>query len=653
MRECRAHASRSEFVGADIALAGNPNVGKSCLFNQLTGVGAIVSNYPGTTVEIMEGNARIGEKIVRVADLPGTYALGTASEDERVAKNYLYEKKPRVIINVVDANLLERNLYLTLQLLETSIPVVVALNFFEEASDVGRRVNAEKLEEILGVPVVPVDALRGAGIHELAAIVGKLLKTRVKQKSFKTRHCVHIEEAVKKICKIVRHPIIPERVFALQLIENDADAWKWVEEKAREVKKIIEKHSKQCDLAVEVSRERHGQAALIAKKVVERKKQKIEIESWLDRVTTEPSSGMLIMILVLGLLFASLFVVGGFLEELVAELFEANIAPHLTALIQTIPNKIVQTMLEFAFVLGLEAALSIAIPYVLVFYFILAFLEDTGYLPRMAYLLDNWMHRMGLHGKAIVPMLLGFGCSVPAIIATRILPSTRERLITAILICLIPCSARTAIILGATGYYVGWQWAMLVYAITLVLMFSIGWILAKRLPGETAGLIIEMPKYRMPKLIPVMQKTWLRVKDFLLAATPLVIIGSAILGGLQALDLLKAVNEPLSPIINGWLLLPDVAGITLFYGVLRKELALEMLVALAGGYELTSFMSPLQIFIFSLVASIYVPCIATMAVLKNEFGWKNCLLISVGTILAAVLIGGVVARIILALGLLA
>ncbi|MFH0817206.1 MAG: ferrous iron transporter B [Candidatus Micrarchaeota archaeon] len=589
MRECCGQGSK--LSGADIALIGNPNVGKSVLINHLTGVGAVVSNYPGTTVEILEGESIFAGKRLRFADLPGIYSLSGISEDERVALDYLKSSKPMVVLNVIDATKLERNLFLTLQLLRARVPVVVALNFHEEAEDVGIAINAPKLSSLLGVPVIPVDALRGAGIDVLVEQCIKILESkRQKSPSFKK----------------------PE-----------------IEEKT------------------------HARASAISSKATKNVGSvKASRYIWLDRVTTEPLSGAIIMLAVMAALFMSLFIVGGGLSGIIGNIFESYAAPSLSAAIGLVPNLVVQEILRYMVIDGVNAGLQIEIPYVFVFYMIIAILEDTGYMPRMAFLMDKVMHKFGLHGKAVIPMMLGFGCSVPAIMSTRVLSSPRERLLTAILITLIPCSAKTAVILGAVGVFIGWQYALLIYGFILALILLTGVVLGKALPGERVGLIMELPPYRIPVPGNILSKTWTRVSDFVFAAFPLILIGSGILGGLKALGLLFVLLGPAEPLVSGWLMLPAIAGITLVFGVLRKELALEMLIVLGGSANLLSFMTPLQIFTFALVLSLYVPCIATIGVIKREFGWKKCAVVSVSTVVLAVAAGGIVARVMPIFGLL-
>lgn len=576
--------------GADVVIVGNPNVGKSALVNHLTGVGATVSNYPGTTVEVLEGESEFSGVRLRFADLPGVYSVQGCLEEERVVLDYLKSAKPGLIVDVVDASKLERNLFLTLQLLSLGRPVLVALNFHEEAEEKGMTVSAERLSRLLRVPVVKVNAVRGNGVDAL----------------------------VRKCVSMLEKPPAVKRKAGFEAVEKT-----------------------------------HARAAAIALKVVSRSGKRASASlGWLDDITTSPVSGTLTLFAVLGSLLASLFVVGGGLAELLGSLFEAYASPPLLHAISFVPSVVLQEILRFMFVDGINAGLQIAVPYVLVFYFVISFLEDSGYLPRMAFLIDKVMHKLGLHGRAVIPMMLGFGCSVPAIISTRLMSNSRERLLTTILIMLIPCSARTAVILGAVGVFLGWQYAVLLYGFIFVLILAAGLVLGKVLPGERLGLVMEIPPYRLPDVKNVLMKTWVRVSDFIFVAFPFVFFGSGVLGGLKALGLLPVLLKPLEPVTVGWLMLPAAAGITLVFGVLRKELALEMLIVLGGSANLISFMTPLQVFVFAFVAAIYVPCIATIGVLNREFGWKKSLIISLSTIAVAVLLGGLVVRVFPALGLL-
>jgi len=297
-------------------------------------------------------------------------------------------------------------------------------------------------------------------------------------------------------------------------------------------------------------------------------------------------------------------------------------------------------VLNIGLIQGIAGILTVMIPYILVFFIALAILEDTGYLPRMAFVMDSAMHKIGLHGRAVVPMLGGFGCNVPAIMATRVLTTKRERRIASFLTTMIPCSARTAVILGTVGVFLGIKYALVIYGMILAMIFVVGWLLNRWLPGQVSGMIMEMPPLRRPMARPVLYKTWLRMKHFVYIAVPLLLVGSFVIGILHVSGVLNSITEPLAPFTTGLLGLPAVTIIPLIYGFIRKEGALVLLVSLAGPAGLASLMNPLQFFVFALVVAIYVPCIATVAVLARELGRKDAIAISAGTFLLAVLVGG-------------
>jgi ferrous iron transport protein B len=291
---------------------------------------------------------------------------------------------------------------------------------------------------------------------------------------------------------------------------------------------------------------------------------------------------------------------------------------------------------------GVAGILAVMVPYILVFFLALAVLEDTGYLPRMAFVMDSAMHKIGLHGRAVVPMFGGFGCSVPAVMATRTLVTRRERFISGFLITMIPCSARTAVILGTVGFFLGVKYAAVIYGVILGLIFLVGWLLNRWLKGRVSGMIMEMPPLRRPMLKPVLHKTWMRMKSFVYVAIPLLLLGGLAIGALQASGAMNAIVGPLSPMTTGLLGLPAVAIIPLIYGFIRKEGALVLLVAIAGtsNFIESGFMTPLQLFVFALVVALYVPCVATFAVLKRELGWKDTVMITAATFSIALLVGG-------------
>jgi ferrous iron transport protein B len=297
------------------------------------------------------------------------------------------------------------------------------------------------------------------------------------------------------------------------------------------------------------------------------------------------------------------------------------------------------------------ATLAVGIPYILTFYVIMAVLEETGYMNAAAYLSDRIMHHFGLHGRAVIPLIAAGGCNVPAILGTRVLSTMRERVIASILIVLVPCSARTAVIMGAVAKYAGWQWAVLVYGVVFVVGVSAGILLDRMLPGQAEGLVMEIFPMRRPVVRNVARKTWRRFRDFVWVAAPIILGGSLALGALYETGLIWYAEGPLRPVVSGWLGLPAVAGLVLIFAVLRKELALQLLVVFAvarygaSASDLRNFMSAHQLVVFAIVNSIYIPCVATIAMLARELGWQRAAYISVGTIATALVVGGAVAHV--------
>jgi ferrous iron transport protein B len=349
--------------------------------------------------------------------------------------------------------------------------------------------------------------------------------------------------------------------------------------------------------------------------------------------------------------FAFLFFVGGWLSRLLTSLWGATASPVLASAVHSLfgYGALAGTLL-WGLDGGILAALAVGIPYILTFYFVLALLEDSGYMNAAAFLADRVMHLFGLHGRAVIPLMAAAGCNVPAIMGTRVLSTKRERTIACTLVVLVPCSARTAVILGSVSLFVGWQWALFVFGVLGLVGLVAGVLLNRILPGEPEGLVMEMFPFRRPSLRLVAVKTWKRFGTFLWAAAPIMLIGSFALGALYETGLIWHLEWPLHPVVVGWLGLPAVAGLTLLLGVLRKELALQMLVVFAvarygsRAYNLRTFMTPHQIVVYALVASILVPCVATIAMLGHELGWRRAATISAGTVATALVIGGAISH---------
>ena len=666
VRGCHGGIARwKEGLGVRFALAGNPNVGKSSVFNWLTGMGVVTANYPGKTVEVNLGTTRFREQEIGVMDLPGTYALGSTSEDQWVARHGLLDTRPDVVLVVVDATRLERNLYLPLELLDLGFPLVIALNLVDEAWRDGLRIDHGCLARLLAVPVVPTVAIRGQGLDRLVEVGLKEAQAGGVAISA-PRYGMDVEEAIKALAdRLVKEGVelpwsLPPRAVAILLLEEDEEALDWMRglPEARQVLAYAQEVAAGIALRhgepapVRIARERHGLAGQLAAQVKVRVRAPSKAQDRFWRLTTSPATGLPLLALVLAGLFFGLFSIGGLLSSVLSGAWEAYASPPIRSVVHlALGEGLIGRSLLWGVDAGVNAALSVGIPYVLTFYLILSILEDTGYLNSIAFLTDPFMHKMGLHGRAVIPVLAGAGCNVPGIMGTRVLGTLRERILASTLVCLMPCSARTAVIAGAVSRYVGWQAALLVYLIVAVIGFGAGWGLNRVIPGRSMGLVMEMFPFRAPSVRTMLKRTWYRFKGFVVVATPVVLAGSLALGVIYESGLVWALAAPLSPIVEGWLGLPAVAGLTLIFAVLRKELALQLLVTLAiaqygsGTTDLLHFMDRGQIFTYALVNTLYIPCVATVAVLARELGWRRALLISGFTVFLALLVGGVVHRV--------
>ncbi len=662
---------RTDFV---FALAGNPNVGKSSIFNTLTGTGAVTANYPGKTVEINVASTRLGELRIGLVDLPGTYALGAVSEDQWVARQGILDGNPDAVIVILDATNLARNLYMLLQLQDMGFPVVAALNLFDQARKRGIETDIPALSRILGIPVIPTVATHGEGLEAL--LTAAVATVRAARKEIKcdcepaaadiapTRRVYgsDVEKVVQRLSAQIpalldgEAPHISPRGLALLLLENDSQFTRivrnaqggpqllsMVDEAAA---RIRDAHGE--DAALRIIRERHGLAGAIADEVQRRGSDRELLSQRLWRLTTSPLTGLPILAAGAGR-HLRVSVHRGRLPgpDVQHCCGQWPLSPLIQGAIHAMAgNGVIAKILIWGPDAGIQASLAVGIPYVLTFYFLLAFLEDSGYLNSVAFLTDRIMHRFGLHGRSIIPLVAGAGCNVPAIIGTRVLTTMRERTIASTLIVLIPCSARTAVILGALAGLAGWQWGVAVFLLMGLLVAGVGVGLNKVMPGESSGLVMEMFPFRMPSLKTIVIKTWFRFKDFIFVATPIVLGGSLLLGALYETGWIWKLSGPMAPIMEGWLGLPAVAGLTLIFAILRKELALQLLLTLAivryGPHtkSLLDFMVPSQLFVYALVNTIYIPCVATVAVLGKELGWRRAAGILVFTIALALAVGG-------------
>ncbi len=560
-----------------ILLIGNPNVGKSVFFTRLTGVHAMSSNYPGTTVGFSEGRLRLPHRCFRLIDVPGAYTLDPTNEAEEVARRII-DEGAEVALIVVDATALERNLFLALQTLERGVPSVIALNMVDEARHKGIFVDVAALERELGVPVVPTVAVSGQGMRE---IVNRLGEARP-------------------------GPFEP----------TDPDGrWRRIGKIVHAVQRVEHRHHTLRDRLEDLSVDRH----------------------W----------GGVIGALVLAFSLWSIRWVGeGLIDTLLDPLYETFWMPLLERLSGSLGGEgllhyfLIGNLIDGAIdpeqsfgllSTGLYVPLVMVLPYIVAFYAMLSFLEDLGYLPRLAVVFDSLLHRLGLHGYAIVPTLLGVGCNVPGILATRVLESSRERFIAATLISVaVPCASLQAMIVGSLGPW-GIRYVAFVYLTLILSWVLLGRILHKALPGYSPELIVEIPPYRVPSLKGLGVKLWFRVKDFLVEAIPLVLGGVLLVDLLYMAGVIPAMAAFLSPLFRGLLGLPPEAAGPILLGFLRKDVAVGLLLPLG--------LTPRQMVVAVVTLAMTFPCIATFIVLWKELGGKKTAA-SIAIMIATALVAG-------------
>jgi ferrous iron transport protein B len=628
-----------------IALIGQPNCGKSTLFNLVAGYKAETGNFSGTSVTFTESKVRLLGEVVSVVDLPGTYSLAGTNPAEREVIKYLTSNDVDVVVNVLDASHLSHGLIMTVELLELGIPMVVALNMMDEADRIGVRINVEKLENTLGAPVIPMIASKGRGIQPLfvkAYQVGQQKSLPI-QLTYSNDLEGHLQMLVQSLVNVDSY--FNPRALAMKLLEGDEAILENIARQKPGIKSDLEtikktlRHERGQSPEWIINGERSGLADDLAKRVVKQGKRHITFRDKLDDILLHPVFGYVGLILILYIFFQLVYTFGGLIEPPLMELFE-QLELWLISLFNGAQSLIPQILI--ALIQGISGGVAIVLPYLIPFLFGLGILEDVGYLPRVAFLMDALMHRLGLHGKSIIPFILGFGCNVPAIMSTRILEDKRERFISAALSTLVPCAARLAVVFGLVAFYLGPMLALAIYLFDLFVIAVTGKILSKLVPDESPGLILEMPVYQIPTFRTVINKAWWRIREFIVEAWPLLIIGSVVLSIMNYFNVSIYMNTITRPI--SWLLgLPDEVGFPLIFGILRKELSLVMLGQALGSMEFSNVLTPVQMITYAVFVVFYIPCLATMMVIRKELGGKVMWQIVALTMLIATL-AGLVAR---------
>lgn len=641
-----ANAGKSKIVGGardfTLALAGNANVGKSSIFNQLTGLTQETGNWGGQTVDIAEGVLSHHGLNIKIVDLPGIYSFETYSPEERITREYILAGHPDVVINVIDATSLERNLFITLQIKEMGVPVIIALNHSDIAQKKHIQLDTDLLSELLGAPVVTTVAIKGIGVHELIdAVLEQTGKPDNPENTL--MYGPEIEKRIDELVRLMDEKNLKYRPrwTAIQLLEGEKELF--INEDAKNSQlvsysqtlatEITSMHGE--NISTVITAERYTLAASIARRITTRPEAVKGPLNRLDSLTLHPIFGYLLFIATMAAILIFISIFGGWATNLITEFFN-SIKP-------VISGKLVDILWNGG-VVGFYASLAVAVGFILPFYFILGWLGESGYLPRIAFIMDRPCHTVGLHGQASLPLITALGCNVPACLACRVMENKRDRLIATFLTTMVPCSARTSVVLGLVGAFVGWQWAVGLLVFQLIVIYVLGRLLNKLYPSTSPGIIMEIPDYHLPTLKIVWRQAWFKFKDFLTIGIPLIIAGSIVIESLRVFNWLDYITNILTPVTVTWLGLPAFTGILLIFGILRKEANLALLISFAGGAAITSILSTLQMVVFSIVIMLYIPCISTIAVLLKETGVKVTVLIVVAEIAIAILIGGIAYR---------
>ncbi len=634
-----------------VALVGRPNVGKSTFLARASGRFVETSNAPGTTVGSEPQHVRAGGRRALLVDLPGTRSLTDRPAGDAPFWSELLAARPDAILAVVDAGDLERHLPLVLACRELGLPVVVAANLSDEAEARGITLDTGRLSQLLVAPVHRTVARTGEGVLRAVAEAIALGERRVAVRDgLASPHATAPapaypfagERRLREDLELYAQPpslgaaaygdlglgdlvaagAVSARGAATLRLADALDPYRW--RLAREWSAQVERR----------------------RAVPERR------ADLLARLATSPWPGLPLFALVTASVLATMIIVGGWLSALLSSFWLANVTPPLTAVVTAlVPWPALASAILWALDGGLLAMATVGIPYVLTFYLLLAALEDSGYLTSAAVLTDRVFNVLGLPGRAAIPVLSAAGCNVPAIYGTRVLPTRRERLLGAWLVTLTPCSARSAVVIAALAPFAGIAAALAAFGLVAALAIGAGVAANAVVPGRQPALVLELASLRRPVLRHTVGKAWARFRSFVVMATPVMVVGSFLLGLVYASGLWTGLAAVLEPVTMGWLGLPAIAGVAIAFAFLRKELALQLLVALAvvqfGGSasSLGTFLSPAQLFVFAVVTSISIPCAATLAALVDEFGWRPSLAISGGSLALALGTGAALARV--------
>lgn len=628
-----------------VALVGHPNVGKSALFQRLTGRYVTVSNYPGTTIELSRGQARALPGVT-ILDTPGVATLPARSDDECVTSRVLLDAPLHAAVLVGDAKSPRRTLSLALRLAELGLPLVLVCNMADEAAARGVQLDHDRLAEALQVPVISTVATSGAGVAEVTAALAQAAPS-----PYVLRYPPDVEEILAQIAPLLAGASVAPRGLALLWLGGDPAARAWV---AGHLPAAAQKRLASIDaqlaggrgaIVEQIERTRADAVERLAAQVVRSRGAPASgLGARISRLATHPVWGLPVFALVLLALywFVGVFGAGTLVELLEEGLFGQIINPWVTELVRaSVPLPLLADFLvgEYGlWTMGMTYALALLLPIVFTFFIAFGVLEDSGYLPRLAVLSNRAFRRLGLNGQAVLPMVLGLGCVTMATLTTRILERPRDRLLVTLLLALaVPCSAQLGVVLGMLAS-VSFA-AMLIWAGVLALvLFTVGWLAARLLPGERVPLLVELPPLRLPRASNVLVKTLARLEWYIAEAVPLFLLGTAMLFVLDATGALPSLIRLGEPVVVGWLGLPADASAAFLIGFLRRDFGATGLFAMQSAGAL----SPRQVVVALVTLTLFVPCIASAAMIAKERGWRTAAGV-VGLVFPlALLVGGLV-----------
>ena len=620
------------------ALIGNPNVGKSVIFNKLTGSYAVVSNYPGTTVDLSRGMTNFGGKPYQLIDTPGTLSLVPSSEDEQVTRDLVFRERPDVIVQVADAKNLRRTLLLTIELAELKVPMVLVLNMADEARERGIKVDRAELEKILGISVISTVGITGEGVKELAKQI-----PLAKVPAFNMSYSPEIEQLIEQAEKLLPENKMFKRALALMLVSGDEAALRYVDIKLHgDIRSAI--LGSAADAKEAVFRFKNGVVNDILQKItLTAAKLNVSLSKKFGELLMKPFPGYIVVLLALFIMyeFVGVFAAGILVNLLEKQLFGGLINPFFAALsLKVFGLGFINDLLVGPYGLismALTYALAIVFPIVSAFFLFFGFLEDSGYLPRLSVMIDRVFELFGLNGKAVLPMVLGLGCGTMAAMSARILETKRERFLVILLLSLaVPCSAQAGVILGMLA---GLSWKVSVLWLLSISgsLFFVGAVSGRMISGKRSPFMLEIPPLRWPSLSNILIKIKMRLAWYLKEAVPLFALGTLILFACDKFHVLSAVERALRPVVSGFLGLPVSVTQSFILGFLRRDYGAAGLFVLARQGAL----SARQVLVSTVAITLFMPCIAQCFMVVKEQGWKIATLIFIFVSLYALVFSGI------------